>query len=134
MNVIMASKFSEISISIPPEIAVCGICGAEVVLDIDEYEEDDGGLWAASKCGVHVDCVTAPPIDDENAWCSPLCSIIRWRSFIRQGLVVRANGSINFLEMQAFIQSRAFVGLRGAGKKVVSEWREWLAAQDVAGE
>lgn len=52
----------------------------------------------------------------------------------RQGLVVRANGSINFLEMQAFIQSRAFVGLRGAGKKVVSEWREWLAAQDVAGE
>ena len=83
MNVIMASKFSEISISIPPEIAVCGICGAEVVLDIDEYEEDDGGLWAASQCGVHVDCVTAPPIDDENAWCSPLCSIIRWRSFMR---------------------------------------------------
>ena len=70
MNVIMASKFSEISISIPPEIAVCGICGAEVVLEIDEIEEDSAGLWAASQSGVNVNCATEPSMDDEKAWYS----------------------------------------------------------------
>ncbi len=48
----------------------CPICGAEVELEIDEYEQYKDGSWRASECGVHVDCTTAPPIGsrDWRSW------------------------------------------------------------------
>ena len=62
MEVIASSQ----SIKVPAEIAVCRICGAEIVLDIDEWEEDDDGQWMASEAGVHCNCVTEPDISHEN--------------------------------------------------------------------
>ena len=59
MEVIASSQ----SIKVPVEIAICPICGAEIVLDIDEWEEDDNGQWMAFETGVHCTCITEPDID-----------------------------------------------------------------------
>lgn len=51
-------------IKIPQSVAVCPICGAEVyITGVEEWEQMDDGTWAAGETGVHIDCVSAPPID-----------------------------------------------------------------------
>jgi hypothetical protein len=45
---------------IPLTVAMCPICGGQIYLEIDEWEQEDDGLWSASASGVHVDCTTAP--------------------------------------------------------------------------
>lgn len=55
-------------IKIPPEIAVCPICGAEVIIEeIDEWEQEDDGTWSAGETGVRLNCVTQPAFEDEDA-------------------------------------------------------------------
>lgn len=58
-------------IEVPSSVAVCPICGLEVVIDdVDEYEQDDDGLWRVSESGLSVNCVTEPDIDsfEWNDW------------------------------------------------------------------
>jgi hypothetical protein len=57
-------------IHIPARIAVCPICGAEVVIDyIDEWEEDEELIYngrpllRASELGVKVNCIKEPSMD-----------------------------------------------------------------------
>jgi len=55
-------------IKLPPELAICPICGAEVVIeDILEYEKNDDGTWQASESGLHINCITEPEIGSD-AW------------------------------------------------------------------
>lgn len=57
-------------IRIPASVAVCPICCAEVVIDIDEREQNDEGTWQVSETGFTLDCSTAPEVSDRewNAW------------------------------------------------------------------
>lgn len=56
---------------VPPEVAVCQICGSRlVIVDIDEWwegneDEDDGRVTDA---GLHINCVTEPDIDSDEWW------------------------------------------------------------------
>ena len=51
---------------IPLEVAVCPICGAELVIDeIDEYEVDTGRV---TECGLRINCSTEPDIDSDDWW------------------------------------------------------------------
>lgn len=52
-------------IKIPPSVAVCPICGEEVVIEIEEWEQLGDGSWAVTDGGVHVDCITEPDIDSD---------------------------------------------------------------------
>ncbi len=48
---------------IPPELFVCPICGANLVIeDIDEWEVETGRV---TEGGFHINCSTEPDIDDE---------------------------------------------------------------------
>src|SRR5258706_10176948 len=58
---VMQTVSTDAFIKLPPELAVCPICGAEVVIeDIDEYEQNDDGTWQASESGLHINCITEP--------------------------------------------------------------------------
>lgn len=50
-------------IHVPPSVAVCPICGATIIVEIDEWSQLDDGSWVASN--VHPDCITAPAIDSK---------------------------------------------------------------------
>ena len=52
---------SEIPV-IPPDVAVCPICKASLVIeDIDEWETETGRV---TEAGFHIDCSTAPDNED----------------------------------------------------------------------
>jgi hypothetical protein len=54
-------------IKVPPEVAICPICGAEVAIEeIDEWEQEDDGTWSAGEHGVKIECSTAPDIESDN--------------------------------------------------------------------
>lgn len=55
-------------ITVPPEVAKCPICGAEVVLEIDSWQQEDDGTWSAEESGVHVDCVREPDDIESDEW------------------------------------------------------------------
>lgn len=55
-----ASKIPEI----PAEVAVCPICQAKIVIDIDEWETKNGRV---TKAGFHITCETQPEPDDRNS-------------------------------------------------------------------
>lgn len=57
-------------IEVPTSLVVCPICQARVTVEIDEWEENDNGEWQAGECGVHVNCITEPDMDedDSNGW------------------------------------------------------------------
>jgi hypothetical protein len=50
---------------IPLDVAKCPICGAQIVLEIDAWEQLDDGTWAAAEDGTHVSCTMEPDIDDD---------------------------------------------------------------------
>lgn len=56
-------------IEVPASVAICPICGAEVIIeDIDEWEEDSNGHWRVTESGLHLTCVTEPDIDSDEWW------------------------------------------------------------------
>lgn len=61
-----ASKMQTIErnavIHIPPVVAICPICGATLIVEIDEWEENDDGSWQVSDCGLKSECVTEPEV------------------------------------------------------------------------
>ena len=58
---------------VPTSIATCRICGAQLTVDVDEWEEGDDGLWQPSEAGVHVDCTTNPGVSSR-----------KWKSWFYQ--------------------------------------------------
>lgn len=62
----MQTVAPDATIKIPPTVAVCPKCGAEVVLELEAWEQLDDGTWAASDDGLHVNCITEPDIDSDD--------------------------------------------------------------------
>jgi hypothetical protein len=53
-------------IPVPPEVAVCPICNAPIVVEeISEWEPEDG---IPTPSGFSIECTTEPDIDGEEWW------------------------------------------------------------------
>lgn len=52
---------TDAEIQVPPGIAVCPICGANLYIEMDEWEEDGEGGWKAAS--PKAQCTTEPSID-----------------------------------------------------------------------
>lgn len=66
------------SISVPESVSKCPICGAQIVIEFDEWEEVEASLYTASESGIHPNCITEPDIDSgdwqewfNNHWRTP---------------------------------------------------------------
>ena len=66
----MKTVATNTNIKIPLDVAICPICGADVYVDIDEWEQNEDGTWKVSDCGVHCNCTTEPAIatDEWEEW------------------------------------------------------------------
>lgn len=52
-------------IRIPASVAVCPICGSEVVVEIEAWEQNDDGSWQAGESGTYCNCITEPDMDGD---------------------------------------------------------------------
>lgn len=55
------------NIEVPLSVATCPICGAQVVIEFDEWEEAEEETFTASEAGIHPNCATEPDIES-NDW------------------------------------------------------------------
>jgi hypothetical protein len=47
---------------VPKDVETCPICGAQILLEFDEFEQDADGQWMPTACGLHPNCETEPEI------------------------------------------------------------------------
>jgi hypothetical protein len=51
---------------LPQDVFPCPICGAQLYVDADTWEEADDGGWQLADGGCHLECTTEPDLDDDD--------------------------------------------------------------------